>query len=155
MTVAYGVLFPIGIGIARNLKAMDSVTWFYVHIAVQLTGYCLGLAGWIIGLYVAGGDHQFGLHLYVWSDCIHSTVYHPLSRTLVTLSTQGPGHRRAGALHAPAVGGAAPQANLWAASRLEPAALVGRAHRAGPGNLEHIPWSDIGLPSAHGQQPQW
>lgn len=62
MAIAYGVLLPLGIGIARNMKAWAPV-WFYTHVVVQLLGYGLGLAGWIIGWIHAGTESTFKLHM--------------------------------------------------------------------------------------------
>ncbi|XP_072973904.1 cytochrome b561 and DOMON domain-containing protein At3g25290-like [Typha angustifolia] len=50
--VSWGILLPIGAIFARYLKTFKSAdpAWFYLHVACQLIGYCLGVAGWATGL---------------------------------------------------------------------------------------------------------
>lgn len=45
----WGILIIIGAIVARHMKQWDP-TWFYAHIALQTTGFLLGLTGVICGL---------------------------------------------------------------------------------------------------------
>ncbi|GFS34920.1 auxin-responsive family protein [Actinidia rufa] len=47
-TVSWGIMMPLGFMAARYLKAVGPSTdplWFYLHIALQLPGYIIGMAG--------------------------------------------------------------------------------------------------------------
>ncbi|OAY85556.1 Cytochrome b561 and DOMON domain-containing protein [Ananas comosus] len=50
--VSWGLLFPLGVIIARYMRVFKSLdpAWFYLHIACQCSGYILGVAGWGLGL---------------------------------------------------------------------------------------------------------
>ncbi|KAD3068468.1 hypothetical protein R6Q59_017517 [Mikania micrantha] len=50
--VSWGVLFPVGIIIARYLRTFPSAdpAWFYFHVFCQVSGYAIGVAGWGTGL---------------------------------------------------------------------------------------------------------
>lgn len=48
--MSWGILFPIGIMIARYLRTFADPLWFYVHVACQLSSYTIGVAGWATGL---------------------------------------------------------------------------------------------------------
>lgn len=50
--VGWGILIPLGAMIARYLRVFESAdpAWFYLHIACQISGYALGVAGWALGL---------------------------------------------------------------------------------------------------------
>jgi hypothetical protein len=50
--VGWGILIPLGAMIARYLRVFESAdpAWFYLHIACQISGYVLGVAGWGLGL---------------------------------------------------------------------------------------------------------
>ncbi|KAI3801176.1 hypothetical protein L1987_29280 [Smallanthus sonchifolius] len=50
--VSWGVLFPVGIIIARYLRAFPSAdpAWFYLHAFCQVSAYAIGVAGWGTGL---------------------------------------------------------------------------------------------------------
>ncbi|VAH87829.1 unnamed protein product [Triticum turgidum subsp. durum] len=50
--VGWGVLIPLGAMIARYLRVFEAAdpAWFYLHIACQISGYALGVAGWGLGL---------------------------------------------------------------------------------------------------------
>lgn len=50
--VSWGTLLPLGAMIARYLKVFKSAdpTWFYLHIACQVSAYAVGVAGWATGL---------------------------------------------------------------------------------------------------------
>ncbi|KAL8140583.1 hypothetical protein V2J09_006604 [Rumex salicifolius] len=56
-----GILFPMGVMIARYLKTVESAdpAWFYLHISCQMLGYILGVAGWATGLAI--GSHTEGI----------------------------------------------------------------------------------------------
>ncbi|KFK38218.1 hypothetical protein AALP_AA3G084200 [Arabis alpina] len=45
----WGIIIIIGALVARHMKQWDP-TWFYAHIALQVTGFLLGLTGIICGL---------------------------------------------------------------------------------------------------------
>ncbi|KAL3506546.1 hypothetical protein ACH5RR_031928 [Cinchona calisaya] len=49
-TVSWGILFPIGIMIARYLRTFADPVWFYVHISCQISSYIVGVAGWATGM---------------------------------------------------------------------------------------------------------
>ncbi|XP_057508498.1 cytochrome b561 and DOMON domain-containing protein At5g47530-like [Actinidia eriantha] len=52
-TVSWGIMMPLGFMAARYLKAVGPSTgplWFYLHIALQLPGYIIGMAGGATGL---------------------------------------------------------------------------------------------------------
>ncbi|KAL3616308.1 hypothetical protein CASFOL_039698 [Castilleja foliolosa] len=53
--ISWGILFPIGIIIARYMKTFPSAdpAWFYLHVSCQLPAYVIGVAGWGIGLHLA------------------------------------------------------------------------------------------------------
>ncbi|KAK9055621.1 hypothetical protein SSX86_026706 [Deinandra increscens subsp. villosa] len=50
--VSWGVLFPVGIIIARYIRTFPSAdpAWFYLHAFCQVSGYAIGVAGWGTGL---------------------------------------------------------------------------------------------------------
>ncbi|XP_031101208.1 cytochrome b561 and DOMON domain-containing protein At3g25290-like [Ipomoea triloba] len=50
--VSWGILFPVGIIIARYLRTFQSAdpAWFYLHVACQICAYAIGVAGWATGL---------------------------------------------------------------------------------------------------------
>ena len=50
--VSWGILFPIGIIIARYLRTFPSAdpAWFYLHAFCQVSAYAIGVAGWGTGL---------------------------------------------------------------------------------------------------------
>lgn len=50
--VSWGVLFPVGIIIARYLRTFESADplWFNLHVGCQLSAYAIGVAGWATGL---------------------------------------------------------------------------------------------------------
>ncbi|XP_021719418.1 cytochrome b561 and DOMON domain-containing protein At4g17280-like [Chenopodium quinoa] len=60
--VSWGILMPLGIIIARHMKAIipsADPTWFYLHVGCQLTAYIVGVAGWATGLKISNGSHEF------------------------------------------------------------------------------------------------
>ncbi|VVB01429.1 unnamed protein product [Arabis nemorensis] len=48
--VSWGVLLPMGAMMARYMKVFTDPTWFYLHIAFQVSGYVIGVAGWATGI---------------------------------------------------------------------------------------------------------
>ncbi|XP_059660050.1 cytochrome b561 and DOMON domain-containing protein At3g25290-like [Cornus florida] len=50
--VSWGIMFPVGIIIARYLRTFQSADplWFYLHVFCQFSGYVIGVAGWGTGL---------------------------------------------------------------------------------------------------------
>ncbi|KAL7244363.1 hypothetical protein ACSBR1_016580 [Camellia fascicularis] len=51
-TISWGIMMPIGLLVARYLKAVGPAAdplWFYLHIIVQLSAYIIGLAGGATG----------------------------------------------------------------------------------------------------------
>ncbi|KAL2486274.1 Cytochrome b561 and DOMON domain-containing protein [Abeliophyllum distichum] len=50
--VSWGIMFPIGIIIARYVRTFPSAdpAWFYLHIICQVSAYAIGVAGWGTGL---------------------------------------------------------------------------------------------------------
>lgn len=50
--VSWGLLFPIGIIIARYLRTFPSAdpAWFYLHVGCQVSAYAIGVAGWATGI---------------------------------------------------------------------------------------------------------
>lgn len=41
---------PLGAMMARYMKVFADPTWFYLHIAFQVSGYAIGVAGWATGI---------------------------------------------------------------------------------------------------------
>ncbi|KAI9071259.1 hypothetical protein K1719_009044 [Acacia pycnantha] len=50
--VSWGILFPLGVIIARYLRTFPSAdpAWFYLHAFCQVSAYAIGVAGWATGL---------------------------------------------------------------------------------------------------------
>lgn len=50
--VSWGILFPLGVIIARYMRPFQSLdpAWFYLHVSCQLSAYIIGVAGWGTGL---------------------------------------------------------------------------------------------------------
>ncbi|XP_073023388.1 cytochrome b561 and DOMON domain-containing protein At3g25290-like [Primulina eburnea] len=50
--VSWGIMFPIGIIIARYMRVFPSAdpAWFYLHISCQVSAYAIGVSGWSTGL---------------------------------------------------------------------------------------------------------
>jgi hypothetical protein len=46
--LGWGVLLPLGMMTARYFRQLDTC-WFYSHMAVQATGYVLGIAAVVLG----------------------------------------------------------------------------------------------------------
>lgn len=51
-TVAWGIILPLGVLIARYIKSLDpsSPAWFHGHRICQSIGYVLGAVGFALGL---------------------------------------------------------------------------------------------------------
>ncbi|MED6152570.1 hypothetical protein PIB30_093282 [Stylosanthes scabra] len=51
-SVSWGVLFPLGVVIARYMRTFPSAdpAWFYLHATCQVSAYATGVAGWATGL---------------------------------------------------------------------------------------------------------
>ncbi|KAE9622129.1 hypothetical protein Lal_00032434 [Lupinus albus] len=64
--VSWGVLFPLGVIIARYVKKFPSAdpAWFYLHVGCQLSAYAIGVAGWATGLKLGSESVgiTYGLH---------------------------------------------------------------------------------------------
>ena len=56
--VGWGILLPCGVMAARYLRFADPV-WFYLHVAIQICGFTLGVAGWATGLRL--GSYSVGI----------------------------------------------------------------------------------------------
>ncbi|KAF4367556.1 hypothetical protein G4B88_003760 [Cannabis sativa] len=50
--VSWGILFPLGVIIARYLRTFESAdpAWFYLHAFCQTSSYAIGVAGWATGI---------------------------------------------------------------------------------------------------------
>ncbi|CAL0302811.1 unnamed protein product [Lupinus luteus] len=59
--VSWGVLFPLGVIIARYMRTFPSAdpAWFYLHVGCQLSAYAIGVAGWATGLKL--GSNSVGI----------------------------------------------------------------------------------------------
>ncbi|XP_019179947.1 PREDICTED: cytochrome b561 and DOMON domain-containing protein At3g25290-like [Ipomoea nil] len=48
--VSWGILFPVGIIMARYVKTFSDPAWFYAHVTCQLSSYVVGVGGWGTGM---------------------------------------------------------------------------------------------------------
>ncbi|CAN4111703.1 unnamed protein product [Withania somnifera] len=50
--ISWGIMFPVGIIIARYMRTFQSAdpAWFYLHVSCQCSAYVIGVAGWATGL---------------------------------------------------------------------------------------------------------
>ncbi|KAK4795233.1 hypothetical protein SAY86_013227 [Trapa natans] len=50
--ISWGIMFPVGVIIARYLRAFPSAdpAWFYLHVLCQVSAYIIGVSGWGTGL---------------------------------------------------------------------------------------------------------
>ncbi|GLJ31157.1 hypothetical protein SUGI_0624300 [Cryptomeria japonica] len=50
--VGWSIMLPIGVIIARYMRAVESADplWFYLHVFCQISGFAIGVAGWATGL---------------------------------------------------------------------------------------------------------
>ncbi|KAK7339078.1 hypothetical protein VNO77_19721 [Canavalia gladiata] len=64
--VSWGVLFPLGVIIARYLRTFPSAdpAWFYLHAGCQVSAYAIGVAGWGTGLKLGSESKgvEYSLH---------------------------------------------------------------------------------------------
>ncbi|XP_061356840.1 cytochrome b561 and DOMON domain-containing protein At3g25290-like [Gastrolobium bilobum] len=64
--VSWGVLFPLGVIIARYMRTFPSAdpAWFYLHITCQLSAYVIGVAGWGTGMKLGSESEgiQYSVH---------------------------------------------------------------------------------------------
>ncbi|KAK1578031.1 hypothetical protein Q3G72_027016 [Acer saccharum] len=62
--VSWGILFPIGVIIARYMRPFEGMdpAWFYLHISCQFSAYIIGAAGWGTGLKL--GSESKGITYY-------------------------------------------------------------------------------------------
>ncbi|XP_011024578.1 PREDICTED: cytochrome b561 and DOMON domain-containing protein At3g25290 [Populus euphratica] len=64
--VSWGILFPLGVLIARYLRTFPSAdpAWFYLHVFCQVSAYAIGVAGWATGIKLGNESKgvQFSLH---------------------------------------------------------------------------------------------
>lgn len=76
--VSWGVLFPIGVIMARYLRPFQSAdpAWFYLHVACQVSAYAIGVAGWATGIKL--GSESKGIQ---W------TAHRNIGITLFSLAT--------------------------------------------------------------------
>ncbi|XP_022758767.1 cytochrome b561 and DOMON domain-containing protein At3g25290-like [Durio zibethinus] len=73
--VSWGILFPVGIMIARYIRTFESAdpAWFYLHVFCQISAYAIGVAGWATGLKLGSespgvtytGHRNIGIALFV------------------------------------------------------------------------------------------
>ncbi|KAK7395471.1 hypothetical protein VNO78_16030 [Psophocarpus tetragonolobus] len=63
--VSWGVLFPLGVIIARYMRTFPSAdpAWFYLHIGCQLSAFVIGVAGWGTGMKL--GSESVGIQYNV------------------------------------------------------------------------------------------
>ncbi|XP_057964022.1 cytochrome b561 and DOMON domain-containing protein At3g25290-like [Malania oleifera] len=59
--VSWGILFPVGVIIARYMRTFHSAdpAWFYLHASCQLSAYVIGVAGWGTGLKLGSESKGF------------------------------------------------------------------------------------------------
>ncbi|XP_074272888.1 cytochrome b561 and DOMON domain-containing protein At2g04850 [Silene latifolia] len=64
--ISWGIMLPIGIVTSRYLRDIQALgpTWFYLHAAMQLTGFFLGTIGFAIGIRLGelSPGKVYGLH---------------------------------------------------------------------------------------------
>ncbi|WOL15565.1 cytochrome b561 and DOMON domain-containing protein [Canna indica] len=79
--VSWGILLPTGQLFARYLKTFKSAdpAWFYLHVACQVSGYIVGVAGWGTGLAFAlflrpKPDHKYRFYWNVYHHLVGYTV---------------------------------------------------------------------------------
>lgn len=95
--VSWGILMPMGAMIARYLKVFKVAhpAWFYIHIAIQVTAYGLGVAGWGTGLKLGSDSvgikytthRNIGITLFALGTLqvqTHHRLNKPLNKTLLT-----------------------------------------------------------------------
>ncbi|XP_028769668.1 cytochrome b561 and DOMON domain-containing protein At3g25290-like [Neltuma alba] len=62
--VSWGIMFPVGVIIARYMRAFPSLdpVLFYLHVFCQVSGYAIGVSGWAIGLKI--GSESEGIQYF-------------------------------------------------------------------------------------------
>ncbi|QCE11405.1 cytochrome b561 and DOMON domain-containing protein At4g12980-like [Vigna unguiculata] len=64
--VSWGVLFPLGVMIARYMRSFPSAdpAWFYIHVGCQISAYAIGVAGWGTGMKLGSQSEgvQYSVH---------------------------------------------------------------------------------------------
>ena len=72
--ISWGILFPIGVIIARYLRTFNSAdpAWFYLHVACQISAYAIGVAGWATGLQL--GSESKGI-VYTGHRCVGIVLF--------------------------------------------------------------------------------
>ncbi|KAL2957354.1 hypothetical protein AAZX31_18G142400 [Glycine max] len=67
--VSWGVLFPLGVIIARYMRTFPSAdpAWFYLHVGCQVSAYAIGVAGWGTGMKLGSESVgiQYRSHRYI------------------------------------------------------------------------------------------
>ena len=65
----WGVLFPLGVIIARYMRTFPSAdpAWFYLHVGCQVSSYAIGVAGWGTGMKLGSQSEgiQYSAHRYI------------------------------------------------------------------------------------------
>ena len=68
-TVSWGVLFPLGVIVARYMRTFPSAdpAWFYLHVGCQVSAYAIGVAGWGTGMKLGSESVgiQYRSHRYI------------------------------------------------------------------------------------------
>lgn len=60
--MGWGVLLPLGMITARYFRQLDPC-WFYSHMALQATGYVLGIAAVVLGFRInTAGLNNIDIH---------------------------------------------------------------------------------------------
>ncbi|KAA8527876.1 hypothetical protein F0562_035255 [Nyssa sinensis] len=64
---SWGIMFPVGIIIARYIRTFADPAWFYLHVACQVSGYVVGVAGWATGLKLGSQSKgvEYTSHRYI------------------------------------------------------------------------------------------
>lgn len=61
MTIAWGIILPLGVFIARFVKVtVKGALWFRIHTVLQPVGFFVGIGGVVailIGMILAGASH--------------------------------------------------------------------------------------------------
>ena len=54
LSVAWGMLFPTGVLVARYYRCGQSQTWLVIHVILQLTALAMSSTGFVIVFLVSG-----------------------------------------------------------------------------------------------------
>ncbi|GFY99613.1 auxin-responsive family protein [Actinidia rufa] len=93
-TVSWGIMMPLGFMAARYLKAVGPSTdplWFYLHIALQLPGYIIGMAGVQLASSSSYTNLPASINLATWAlgsysfalDCFRYQDMHSIISALI------------------------------------------------------------------------